>query len=317
MRTVATIAILLFACTSLSAQETPEQSYQAFVDAVLDDELNDLERTSMFERYFDFEAWVNWQKDENDRQYSPDQKAQLREEWFKLFGSDEFRDTYRSSNVRVVKEVARDAEEGTAELQIAMDGEDGEQRFRVLMNLSDEGTHWCWYAIPRLAEEEPGREEATPEQRLREINEQLEVINQRKAELDELREQLLEEARRLRSAAAEENAGESPYASPQSVVETAWRAVEGEDAEAFVACHVYREATRDALESGVIADKLARLNERTMSWEVLDTTVDDANVRRARVRVKLKLQQTGRADERTITVSVRMVGEEWKIDEAP
>lgn len=317
MRTfVTTFLLLLMTVAPLLAQETPQGSYQAFVDAVLDEDLGAPERKFVFERYFDFDEWLVWQSEKTGETYTPEQREQLRDEWFQLFASEEFRETYEANGVTVENETSRDDKAGKAELLISM-GEDGAEKFRVLMKRSDDSEYWRWYAIPRLETAPEVEEEKSPAERLAQINEQLELIAEREAELNELKRQLREEARRLQSEIVESSDSDSPYATPRSVVETAWQAVDAGEADEFTQCHIYSADTQGEFESGAIAKKLKALGERVMGWEALDTTVDETDPSRAYVRIKLTLQKTGDVDERIVTVKVRRIGEEWKIDETP
>ena len=62
MRTSAAIAFLmLLVCTALAddASQTPRESYEAFVNAVLDKDIDADAQQATFERYFDFDISGN------------------------------------------------------------------------------------------------------------------------------------------------------------------------------------------------------------------------------------------------------------------
>lgn len=305
---ISALSAVLYAQDAMS----PRESYEAFVDAVLDEDMDGDSRTAAFERYFDFDAWVKRHEDEQGGASTEEERAGLLEEWLQVFRSEEFRERYERGNVTVERELMRDDDEGKAELLISLETDDRLERFRVQLNRSEDGTHWRWYAIPPYdgdADEDPA-----PADRLAEIEKQLAAIAEKQRDLDELAARLRGEAASIRAEIVEEDAGESPYATPASVVRTAWRAIENGNAESVLACHV--EAKRP-VKDGAVVERVAALRDRLMAWEVLDTIVDVDDARRATVRVKLTLQRTGTPDERTISVNVRRAGGEWKIDEAP
>lgn len=316
MRTCTAIAALMLLVSSVLAedqQQTPRESFEAFVAAVLDEEMTAEDRRAVFERYFDFDTWLQDRAAEEGKVHTDDETAELRQQWFELFESTQFRDSYRRRNVRVLKEPAADRARGRAELVIAMQGPELEdEQFRVRMTLSEDGTYWRWYSIPRIEEDVPT---LTPEQRVKRIEEAMQLITEKRALLDAQEKALREELTRLRSELAEADAGKSDYASPISVVESAWRAVEKGDADALLDCHTTRRVSESNLED--LKTKLEKTRVRLMKWEVLDSTIDEQNPARADVRVRLTLQQTGEPDRRVVTVPVVRDGKEWKIDEAP
>lgn len=316
MRTCTAIAALMLLVSSVLAddqQQTPRESFEAFVAAVLDEEMTAEDRRAVFERYFDFDTWLQDRAAEEGKVHTDDETAELRQQWFELFESTQFRDSYRRRNVRVLKEPAADRAKGRAELVIAMQGPELEdEQFRVLMTLSEDGTYWRWYSIPRIEEDVPT---LTPDQRMKRIEEAMQLITEKRALLDAQEKALREELTRLRSELAEADAGKSDYASPISVVESAWRAVEKGDADALLDCHTTRRVSESNLED--LKAKLDKTRVRLMKWEILDSTIDGQNPARADVRVRLTLQQTGEPDRRVVTVSVVRDAKEWKIDDAP
>lgn len=316
MRTATVIVALLLSATVVLADEktdTPRESFEAFVKAVLDTDLDADARKAQFERYFDFDTWLKGHAAEEGKVYTEKETADLKQQWFELFQSDEFRATYRSRNVRVLEEPDPDRARGHAELVIAMQGKDGkDEKFRVLMTLSKDGTHWRWYSIPRIEETAAP---LTSREKVKKIEAALKTIADKRAELDAQEKALRGELAKLRSDLAEKDAGASPFASPKSVVESAWKAIEKGDADALLDCHTTRRVSESKLSD--VEAKIKRLRERLMNWKVLDSTIDEHDASRASVRVKLSLQRTGESDERTITIRVVRSGDDWKIDEAP
>lgn len=296
------LLVALLLATSLAA-ETPRESFEAFVAAVLDAESPRAERDLKFERYFDFDAWRHERKAAEGKPYTDAERAELKQGWLDLFASDDFRKRYAASGVQVIHEP--EPADGKAELLIAI----GEQQFRVLMNAAADGTHWRWYSIPAV------EAASTPQARLEEIERLLKQLELEAARVAAAAEALRDEAARIRSDLAEENAGESRYASPKSVVSAAWAAVEAGDVNELLDCHTAaRVADADAED---VKRSMSATLARLMSWEVLDSVIDEQDPDRAVVRVRLKLQRVGDTDERTLSVNVVRRGGQWKIDEAP
>lgn len=316
MRTITTITALMLLVTSVICQDapqTPRESFEAFIAAVLDDDMEADARRLVFERYFDFESWLQGKAAEEGNVFTEDEITEFRSEWFKLFESKQFSDTYRRRNVRVLEEPAADRAKGTAELVIAMEAQDGStEKFRVLMTLSADGTNWRWYSIPQI---EDKAEALTPRERLARIEHALKLIDEQRAELDAQEQALRNELKQLRSELAEADAGSSPFATPKSVVESAWQAIEKGDADALLDCHTTRRVSESKLDE--VKAKLTKTRERLMAWKVLDSTIDALNPGLAIVRIELKLQRTGDVDERTVSIKVVRDGKDWKIDEAP
>jgi hypothetical protein len=143
----------------------------------------------------------------------------------------------------------------------------------------------------------------------------LEAVAAERKRLESIEFLLREEIARMRAQLVEEGANESPYSSPRSVVTAAWWAIEKGDADALLACHTTAQVAKSKLED--VSAGISRTRERLMEWQVLAATIDEKDPARAIVPVKLKLRRTGEVDERTVSVRVLKVGEEWKIDEAP
>ena len=314
MRTAAAIALLSLLFSTAVAQndtETPRQSFQAFVDAILREDLTQQERGEAFERYFDFEAWLSEREVADGRKYDETERESMKKDWFELFHSDEFRDSWRRRNVRVLEEPQ--AQGDKAELVISMTGAGGaEEKFRVLMTKANDGTHWRWYSIPQVAETLP---EPTLAERIAAIEQALKRIAKQRAQLEADEQALGRELEKLRAEQAEQHVGDSPYATPQSVVKAAWTAIEKGDLNALLDSHTTRRVA--GADTEALKARLAKTRERLMAWQVLDTTIDETDTARAVVRVQLKLQRTGEVDQRTISVRVLKAGENWKIDEAP
>lgn len=307
MRKIAAVTLLAFTAICASAQadeETPRQSFERFIEAVLADTLTAEERRAQFERYFDFDNWLKERGGETDEAA----RAGMKEDWFELFESAEFRDSYRKAKVKVVEEPKPDLANAKAEVVIAMTSDAGEEKFRVLMTLSEDGTWWRWYSIPQLVDEP---QPMTPEERLKAVEAALAKVEEERERLNRLEDGLRRELAKLRAAGAEAD-GDS---TPRAVVTAAWTAIEQGDAQALLDCHTTAQVAKTKL-----ADVQAGINatrERLMSWEVLQPTIDADDNKLALVPVRLKLRRTGELDERTINVRVVKVGDTWKIDEAP
>jgi hypothetical protein len=316
MRIVTALSLmLLLVCGVLAddTQQTPRESYEAFVKAVLDNDMKAEARQATFARYFDFDTWVKNRAAREGKVYTKDEQTELREQWFELFASDEFRDTYRNRDVKILEEPEPDRDKGRAELVISIQTTEGEtKKFRVLMTLSQDGSHWRWYSIPRI--QQPAAK-LTREQKIARIEQGLKLIADKRNQLDAQEKALRIELKRLRAELAEKAAGNSPFATPRSVVETAWKAIEKGSADRLLDCHTTQRVRESKLDD--VNSRLGKLRKRLMSWEIVDSTIDENDPGRATVRVKLKLQRTGDSDGRTISVPVVRDGDDWKIDEAP
>lgn len=314
MRTALAFAcLILLTATSIADgdAETPRQSFQAFVDAILREDMTEAERDAAFERYFDFDAWVKDRETSEGASYTESEREQMKKDWLELFHSREFRDSWRKRKVRVLEEPQPESDK--AELVIAMTGAGGvDEKFRVLMTRSEDASHWRWYSIPQVAEALP---EPSIDQRIAAIEQALKRIAEQRAQLEADEQALGRELEKLRAAQAEAKAGDSPLATPQSVVKTAWTAIEKGDLNALLDCHTTRRVA--GADTEALKARLAKTRERLMAWQVLDSSIDVHDPARAVVRVQLKLQRTGDTDQRTIAVRVLKTGESWKIDEAP
>lgn len=296
--------VLMLLVAPITAQEklSPRESFQKFIDAVLIEEATEEERTEAFDRYFDFDTWLANKQAADGKTYTPEEAAEFKQGWYDVFRSAEFRKRYQDSGA-VVQDSKIDG--AKAELTMTL----GEQQFRVLMTASADGSYWRWYDIPVV--EKP----KDPAERLKDLEKALQDLRVERARLNEVEEALLEEIAKLRAELAEEGAGESPYATPRSVVETAWKAIEGNDPNALLDCHTSSRVTE--ADAAGVKEKVKTTSERLMSWEILDSTIDTKDPALAIVRVRVKLQRTGEPDDRTINVRVVRVGENWKIDEEP
>jgi hypothetical protein len=243
--------------------------------------------------------------------YTESEREQMKKDWLELFHSREFRDSWRKRKVRVLEEPQPESDK--AELVIAMTGAGGvDEKFRVLMTRSEDASHWRWYSIPQVAEALP---EPSIDQRIAAIEQALKRIAEQRAQLEADEQALGRELEKLRAAQAEAKAGDSPLATPQSVVKTAWTAIEKGDLNALLDCHTTRRVA--GADTEALKARLAKTRERLMAWQVLDSSIDVHDPARAVVRVQLRLQRTGDTDQRTIAVRVLKTGESWKIDEAP
>lgn len=296
------VLMLIVAPVFAQQKETPRESFQSFIDAVLIEEANAEERTAAFDRYFDFETWLANKQKTDGKTYTETETAEFKQGWYDLFRSAEFRKRYAGSDVVVE---GSSIEGDKAELKVSL----GEQQFRVLMNKSADGLYWRWYDIPLV---EKSKDPAT---QLKELEKALQDLRLERARLNEIEEALLDEIAKLRADLAEEGAGDSPYATPRSVVATAWKSIEGNKANALLDCHT--SARIKEADAGEVKKNIQATSERLMSWEILDSTIDARDPGLALVRVRIKLQRTGEPDDRTINVRVVRVGENWKIDEEP
>lgn len=306
---------MLLATTVIADEKqlTPRESFEAFVDVVMREDMTAEDRAKAFEQYFDFDTWLTEREKSNGKTYAEDERAGMKSDWLSLFRSAEFRDSWRKRKVRVLEEPTPDRKLRKAELVISMTGAGGtEEKFRVLLTLAEGGSHWRWYSIPQIESELP---EPTLEERITKAEAQLTALAELRQQLNERETALREEITRMRAELAEAGAGDSPYATPKSVVETAWRAIEKGDASGLLDCHTTRRIA--AAKTETLNASIKKTRERLMSWEILDSTIDADDSTRAVVRVKLKLQRTGDTDERTISVTVLKIGETWKIDELP
>ena len=304
MRQILVPLMLMLLIAPVVAQDTesPRESFQGFIDAVLAEEATEAERTAAFDRYFAFATWLSNKQEADGKTYSEAEAAEFKQGWYDLFRSAEFRQRYVDSGVVIENSKINGTD---AELTITL----GDQQFHVLMTQSSDGTWWRWHDIPIIDKPKD------PEARIAEIEQALKDLRAERERLGRIEEALLEEISRLRSELAEEGAGESPYATPRSVVETAWKAIEGNDANGLLDCHTSRRVSDADAES--VKSKVQSVANRLMSWNVLDSTIDTADPSQAVVRVRIKLQRTGEPDDRTLNVRVIRVGQNWKIDEEP
>jgi hypothetical protein len=297
-----TLLLLLFVPALAQDDETPRQSFERFIGAVMSDTVGDEERQRVFERYFDFDTWIEQRQETEGVTYTEVQRKELKSGWHDLFRSREFRKRYQDSGVKVTGEAVIDGDSAVLPIELAG------QAFNVRMKASGQGW-WRWYDIPAA---EP---KVDPEARITQIEQALQELAEQRARIARAEDALRHELRSLRSRLAEEGAGTTPYATPLSVVQTAWRAIESGEVTDLLECHTTaRVAAADA--NGVQA-RMLKTRERLMDWEVLDSSIDIADAGRALVRVRLSLQRTGDPDERVISVPVVRVGEAWKIDQEP
>ena len=294
--------MLLLSPVAAQEAETPRESFLNFIDAVLIEEATEEERTAAFDRYFDFDTWLTNKQKADGKTYTEAQQDEFKQDWYELFRSSEFRERYAGSGV-VVKDSKVDGK--SAELTISF----GEQQFRVLMTASGDGTWWRWYDIPVV------EKAADPAERIKEIEQTIKDLRAERQRLSQVEEALLEEVAKLRAELAEEGAGDSPYATPRSVVESAWTAIENNDANALLDCHTSKRISE--ADAGDVKKNVQATSKRLMLWEVLDSTIDTKDPGLAIVRVRIKLQRNGEPDDRTINVRVVKVGDVWKIDEEP
>ncbi len=302
------LCLVLLLAPALAA-ETPKESFLAFVAAVLSGEMTEAEKRAAFERYFDFDTWVENAQQNEGRRYTQQERASLKEEWFTLFLSDEFSSSYRARNVQVVEEPAPDGD--TSEVIITMQeaGKSEPGRFRVLMTRS--GEHWRWHSIPRIADAQPEKP-LTPQARLEgvkdaisKLREQAELIAARIAELEA-------ERRKLESEIVEKDAGSAPHSSPLTTAATLGRAVQRADTDALLRAHlpVRRDVPRESLRQ-----RLATESERVASWEPIDSTLTGEST--AAVRVRVTLWSSKGASVRVITLPLARSGDEWLVDDTP
>ncbi|MBZ0136346.1 MAG: hypothetical protein K8I27_08235 [Planctomycetes bacterium] len=303
---VPALLVLLVAPGVAQDTQTPRESFQKFIDAVQIKEATEEERTAAFDRYFDFDTWLANKQKSEDTIYTEDEQGALKADWYRVFRSAEFRRRY-SENEVVIEESSVKGDK--AELTLTIGKHTRVMQFRVLMKKSDDGTHWRWYDIP-VVEGPLG-----PASRLKDLEKALTDLRLERARLNEVEQALLDEIARLRAELAEEGAGDSPYATPRSVVETAWRAIEANDPSALLDCHTGTRVT--AADADSVRLNVQRTSERLMSWEILDSTIDTDDPGQAIVRVRVKLQRTGEPDDRTVNVRVVRAGDVWKIDEEP
>ncbi|MCB9894528.1 MAG: hypothetical protein H6839_08770 [Planctomycetes bacterium] len=316
MRTLTIAVVLMLLTAGVLADETqltPRQSFEKFVDVVMREDMTEADRAAAFESYFDFDTWLGEREKSDGKTYNEDERADMKRDWLDLFRSAEFRDSWRKRKVRVLEEPMTDRESGKAELVISMTGAAGaEEKFRVLMTLADDGSHWRWYSIPQIEAELPA---PSLSERLENAEKQLDEVIKQRRRLEAYEQKLLEEIARMRAELAEQGGGDSPYGTPKSVVETAWRAIEKGDANALLDCHTTRRIA--GAKTADVNASLKKTRDRLMSWSVVDSTIDANDAGQAVVRVKLTLQQTGEPDERTVSIRVVKIGELWKIDEEP
>ncbi len=301
------LCVLLLLAPALAA-ETPAESFRAFMAAVMAEDKSEAERRKAFERYFDFETWVTNRQAAEEAEYTAEEKKELKEQWFTLFLSAEFRDTYRTRDVKIIEEPKPQGD--TAELVVTMKEEGAEQpgRFRVLMTKS--GDHWRWHSVPReLKPEAP----LTPAQKLAAVKQAIEELRAQAQQIGRRINELESERKKLEAEIAEAGANEAPYSSPLTTARTLGKAVQAGDADAVLRAHT---AARREVDGAKFTAKLKRESERLATWEPLDSTLGEDGAT-ASVRVRIKLWASHGVNLRTITIALRTVGDEWLVDEAP
>ena len=236
MRTFYALPLLLAVCAVVLAQDdkafdhddvaSPKASFKTFMNAVLNDggKLSDEQRSKVFDEYFDFDAWATHTAEVDNREMTPAELKQARDEWRTVFKSKELADSYRRRDVTVLQTPDPDWERQRAEIVISMkNAVSGRvEKFRVLMSLDVANLHWRWYAMPPIADTAktplPPPAVKTPTQRLLEIRQELADLAKARRALDILARRLNAERRRLLAIIQENRAGDGPYASPRTTV---------------------------------------------------------------------------------------------------
>jgi hypothetical protein len=317
------IALLLVPAALAAEGETPVQSFRAFKQAIVDDTLSADERRKAVERYFDFDTWMTPREQTEQRLYTPQERDELRQEWMQLLQSDEFRNSYRTRDVRI--EPSPPPPEGAlvAVVKISMSAAAGRDHFEVRM--TRHGDYWRWHSIPQVespaadpeTEPEPDPEPQpadTPEDRLKQIEAELERIRRHEEQLAERTRELEIERARLQARLAEAAADDAPYSSPLTTAATLGRAVMSADVNAVLRAHTRarREVDRDKLQA-----RLDTQADHLALWEPKDVTLRAGSADRALVRVRVTVWEAGGAETRIITIAMRLSGDEWLVDEAP
>jgi hypothetical protein len=320
MRTRVVICLILLSLPGLVAAETPVkppgESFVAFISGITDTELTPAARTELIEHYFDFEAWMRARAADEDRQYTAEERAEFQQQWLELLSSRRFRETYRDRDLRVER-VTEDADRATVRISLAMSGQEQREHFDVLMTPAE--THWRWHLIRPVAapvpEPRPEPQADTRAARIEHILAAIEQLRELEAGIANRLLELEAELSKLRAEQAEERAGEGSYSTPMTTAATLGRALLAEDAAAVARAHVptRRPSDTEALESrvGALANSLAR-------WEPVDVKLlDDGNRAIVRVRVTLWPERDGAVETRTQMLALRLIGEEWLVDENP
>ncbi|MCC7509652.1 MAG: hypothetical protein IT464_09775 [Planctomycetes bacterium] len=304
------LCLLLILCAPALWAETPAGSFHSFIAAVLDTNTPEAERRLIFERYFDFDTWMAAKQVEDGKEYPEAERAQLKQEWFTVFLSAEFRQRFAARNVQVIEEP--EPQDDKAELVIKiLEPAAAAGRYRVLMTRN--GEYWRWYSIPRIEEEPTPETPLTAEEKLAAIQQ---AIADARVEQEKLAARLrnLDAQRKvLEAEIAEKNAGAAPYSTPMTTARTLGKAVLAADADALLKAHTPARRNTDRKKLG---EKLNVQAERVAGWEPLDVTLSENNTQ-AVVRVKLKLWDDTGVKERTISLLLRKVDAEWLVDEAP
>ncbi|MHC4840542.1 MAG: hypothetical protein ACYTDT_06200 [Planctomycetota bacterium] len=320
MRLILILAIITAALPMAAQDELdrgsvtgPKESFEAFIEAVLNDpEMTTADRTARFESHFDFDRWMEDKQKADGKEYSQEEKASLKADWHSLFFSDEFRNTYKDSEVQVVSQDDPDWENETAELLISLKDESGtEEQFKVMMTLNRQGKHWSWYSIPRVKSAvEPDEE---PLDRIEQIQKLLQEIERSRESLDAKEQELKKELRTLKTARLEREADGGKYSTPAKTVAAVWQAIRLQNVQSFLRAHT--TARGELVDNDKLAERLKRDSVRMRDWEILDTNIDSDDEARAIVRVKVELVIDGEDCSKTVSLSLMKVGKDWLLDE--
>ena len=293
------------------AQEdpSPRQCFQAFIDAVLDSSgAADAARQAALAKCFDFDAWAEEKQRLEGAKFSAEERRLLQSDWLTLLASDEFRDNFSRKGVRIIEQEL--GAQGAATVIIAL-GEatqdKREERIRMRMRLDAKARFWRWYwsdAVNAMPSSLP--QPRTAADLLRSVTARLEEIAKLQVELVAERESLLRRQRELQ-ARLEEERGQGPRGSPQSLARAAGRALLAGDWEGFAALH-------DPACTGEGArERFDALQSRLSGWEVKDTSVREAGGSAiASIEVSFRDRTA-----RVIALRLRRAGDQWQIDEAP
>jgi hypothetical protein len=297
-------ALCLFAAPAF-AEESPAQSFQAFMRAVLDTQKPEAERRAIIERYFDFDALVAEREAVEGIGWDEERRNQLRAEWMALFLSGEFQ---QGREIRILREPEPQGDR--AELIISLDEPDARHRVPFLVKLTRAEGYWRWYSIRPTRDEPPPP--ATPEERLQTVLAELAELKAANERIAERVAELEAERHRLEGELAERRADEAPFSSPLTTALTVGRAVLAADIEALLRSHVpaRRELDHEALQS-----RLRVESEALASWEPLDSRLRGEG--EAVVRVKLQRWTDTGVKTRTLTLNMRKLGDEWLVDQEP
>ncbi|MBX3458774.1 MAG: hypothetical protein KF696_02275 [Planctomycetes bacterium] len=287
--------------------EGPAGSFHAFIAAVLDTSSPEAERRALFEKYFDFDAWVAERQAAEGKRYTAAEKSQMKEEWMTVFLSDEFRQRFAARNVQVVEEPEPAGDDAELVIRI-MTPASAAGRYRVKLKRS--GDHWRWYSIPRIEETS---EPQTPDQRLAALKQALAEARAEQERIAQRIRDLEAQAKRVEAELAEQGANTNPHSSPMTTARNLGKAVQAADLEALLAAHM---PARRKADRAKLREKLDEQSRRLASWEALDVTLSE-NKQSATVRVKLKLWHDTGVKERTLTIAMRLINGNWLVDEEP